>query len=330
MDYLQQHKDTLIPELCQVWQAAGSKTSGTWEEVFGKGTPTSEIFMGWYFAHYVGRVAEAGKAEYPLPLYMNTWLLEFAKPGGRTSNIGTPMPDLMDVWKAGAPGIDIYSPDNATNFVVFCAKYTQSGNPLFIPEEESGPEGAARALYAFGHHDAIGFSRMRGGVERRPTPDTALIDMYGLILQLEPLILEHQGNGTMSAVFLGPNDPPQKVKVGNYTVEGAFARSRLTAGAPPLEPVYGQLGNISSPTASAIFIAVGPDEYYAAGNGVAVTFSPNTPGPPLAGLATVEEGSFVNGRWVPVRRLAGDDTAQGQHLNLRNMGIQRLTLYRYR
>jgi hypothetical protein len=63
---------------------------------------------------------------------------------------------------------------------------------------------------------------------------------------------------------------------------------------------------------------------------VSVTFSPNTPGPPLAGLATVEEGNFVNDRWVHGRRLAGDDTAQGQHLNLRNMGIQRFTLYRYR
>ena len=37
MDYLQQHKDTLIPELRQVWEAAGFKTSGTWEEVFGTG-----------------------------------------------------------------------------------------------------------------------------------------------------------------------------------------------------------------------------------------------------------------------------------------------------
>ena len=37
MDYLQQHKDTLIPEFRQVWQAAGFKTSGTWEEVFGTG-----------------------------------------------------------------------------------------------------------------------------------------------------------------------------------------------------------------------------------------------------------------------------------------------------
>jgi beta-galactosidase GanA len=32
MDYLQQHKDTLIPELRQVWESAGFKASGTWEE----------------------------------------------------------------------------------------------------------------------------------------------------------------------------------------------------------------------------------------------------------------------------------------------------------
>jgi hypothetical protein len=131
--------------------------------------------------------------------------------------------------------------------VTFCAKYTQSGNPLFIPEEEAGPEGAATALYSSGRHDAIAFSPMRGGVERRTTPDTALIDMYALISQLKPLILEHQGDGTMSAVLLGPNDPPQKVKVGNYTLEGAYARSRLTAGASAQVPVYGPVGNVSGP-----------------------------------------------------------------------------------
>src|SRR5208283_5218735 len=42
--YLQQHKDTLIPRLGKVWEAAGFKTSGTWEEVFGKGRPAEEIF----------------------------------------------------------------------------------------------------------------------------------------------------------------------------------------------------------------------------------------------------------------------------------------------
>jgi hypothetical protein len=91
----------------------------------------------------------------------------------------------------------------------------------------------------------------------------------------------------------------------------------------------------------AIFIATGPDEYFAAGNGVIVSFSPNTPGPPLAGLASVEEGVFVNGRWVPGRQMAGDDSDEGQYLILRRPSgccappasknsIQRFTLYRYR
>jgi len=43
------------------------KTSGTWEEVFGQSKVTDGIFMAWNYARYIGRVAEAGKAEYPLP-----------------------------------------------------------------------------------------------------------------------------------------------------------------------------------------------------------------------------------------------------------------------
>ena len=42
MDYLQQHKETLIPEFRKAWEAAGFKTSGTWEEVFGPGAATEE------------------------------------------------------------------------------------------------------------------------------------------------------------------------------------------------------------------------------------------------------------------------------------------------
>jgi hypothetical protein len=332
MDYLQAHKDALIPELRQVWQAAGFKTAGGWQEVFGKSVATDEIFMGWSLAHYVGRVAEAGKAEYPLPMYMNVWTYGFEP----VLASGAPMPDLMDVWRAGAPRIDMYSPDNAKNFVVMLEKYTQSGNPLFIPEEAPGVEGAARSLYAFGRHDAIGYSRMAGGVDRLETPDTDLIGSYNLIEQLAPLILEHQGNGTMSAVLLGPNDPPQKVRVGNYTIEATFLGSRRVGPSATAPETPARAG--------AVFIAVGPDEFFAAGNGVTVTFTPATPGPPLAGLATVEEGTFAGGRWVPRRRLAGDDTIEGDCLQLRwplgskvplwaqrrsAEGIQHFTLYRY-
>ena len=332
MDYLQQHKDTLIPELRKVWEAAGFRTSGTWEEVFGKVRAADEIFMAWNFARYIGRVVEAGKAEYPIPMFTNCPQLGFGtapaplRGGGQS---GGAMPDAMDVWRAGAPKIDflaadIYSPD----FVGFCSKYAQSGNPLFIAETRGDME--AKAIYAFGRHDAMGLSLM--GVERSPTPEPEMIRGFELIDQLAPLITKHQGNGTMSAVWLGPKDPPKKIQLGNYTFSVSFMTPRGLPGAPPIPEPY--------PSAAAIFIAAGPDEFYAAGNSVSVAFSPNAPGPERAGIATVEEGTFVNGRWIPSRQLAGDETGQGQNLSLRShpadripdryVGIQRFTLYRYR
>src|SRR5271157_2899484 len=153
MDYLQQRKDTLVPELRQVWEAAGFRTSGTWEEVFGQSRVTDGIFMAWHTSRYIGRVAGAGKAEYPIPMFCNAALYGIGK--GAMPSGGRPWDQVMDVWKAGAPKIDILSPDiyGDGNFMAFCARYTQSGNPLFIPETGHGATIAARALYAFGRHD---------------------------------------------------------------------------------------------------------------------------------------------------------------------------------
>ena len=49
----------------------------------------------------------------------------------------------------------------------------------------------ARALYAFGRHDAIGLSLM--GVERGETPDPEMVRGYKIVAQMAPLIAKHQG-----------------------------------------------------------------------------------------------------------------------------------------
>lgn len=49
-DYLQEHHDTLIPEFKKQWETGGFKTVGTWEDVFGPGLATDEVFMAWHFA----------------------------------------------------------------------------------------------------------------------------------------------------------------------------------------------------------------------------------------------------------------------------------------
>ncbi len=156
-------------------------------------------------------------------------------------------------------------------------------------------------------------------IERMAGADTELAASYDLLSQLVPLILQHQGKDTMGTVLLDKDDPPQEIRVGDYTLHVEYMRRHS----------FAQAGQ-SQLSSSAIFIATRYDEYVVAGSGVTVTFSPNTPGPPIAGLATVEEGTFVDGRLVPGRRLTSDDTAQGESLQLRSNSIQRVTLYRYR
>ena len=69
--------------------------------------------MAWNFARYIGRVAAAGKAEYPMPMYVNAALSRTSSiadvaasehESGRSFAIGGPMDDLLDVWRAGGAG----------------------------------------------------------------------------------------------------------------------------------------------------------------------------------------------------------------------------------
>jgi beta-galactosidase GanA len=324
MSYLEQHRDTLAPELRAAWAAAKFKSRGTWEEVFGPGVGADEIFMAWHFARYASRVAELGKAEYPLPMFVNAALIRPGYQPGQYPS-GGPLPHLMDVWRAGAPQIDFLSPDiYFPNFAEWLRKYDQSGNPLFIPEAAPGPPSAVNALYAVGQHNAIGFSPF--SIESVAEPTRSLLaSSYDILEGLAPLILDHQGKNEMAG-FLpeGPEQrAPQQARLGGYTLNVSYERpsSPATPGSQASDAVSGGLA-----------IAVGPDEFIFAGTGLVVTFEAHTPGPPLVGILSAQEGKYAEGQWQPGRWLNGDQTHQGRHLRLApgKFDLQRVKLYRYR
>lgn len=323
MDYLQKHKDTLIPEFREVWEAAGLKTSGTWEEVFGQGLGTDEIFMAWHYACYINRVVEAGKAEYPLPMFVNAALIRPNYKPGQYPSAG-PLPHLLDVWRAGGPQIDFLSPDiYFPDFTQWCRKYHRSGNPLFIPEAKMDAQSAVNVFYAIGQHDAIGFSPF--GIDAiEDAEDKQLPKSYEVLSQLASLILEKQGKGMTAGVLLDEDNQKQQVKLGNYTLNVSHDYTWGWASRSSESESWPRVGGI--------IISVGPDEYVIAGSGIIVTFTPSSPAEPIAGIAGIDEGTYVNGRWVAGRRLNGDESHQGRHLRLPNghFGIQRIKLYRYR
>ena len=315
MSYLERHRETLMPELRAAWANSKFKTRGTWEEIFGSGPTTDEIFMAWYFARYTNRVTEAGKAEYPLPMFVNAALIRPGYQPGQYPSAG-PLPHLMDVWRAAAPKIDFLAPDiYFPNFIEWTGKYDKSGNPLFIPEVGSGSINAVQALYAIGKHDAMGFSPF--SIENMGEPArTQLTNSYDLLRQLAPVILEHQGQGKMAGFLSESTEQrvPQQIRLGGYTLNVTYER-------PTAESISGGLA-----------IAIAPDEFIFAGTGLVVTFEANTPGPPQTGILSAQEGKYSNGQWQPGRWLNGDQTHQGRHLRLpgNRFDIQRIKLYRYR
>ena len=104
-DYLYRNREKLVPEFFDMWGKTGFRKEGSWEQVFGKGLHSEEIFMAWFYARYVNVVASAGKAEYPLPMYVNAALIRPDYKPGQYPSAG-PLPHIMDVWQAGAPSID--------------------------------------------------------------------------------------------------------------------------------------------------------------------------------------------------------------------------------
>jgi beta-galactosidase GanA len=318
MTYLQQQKEQLIPEFRAVWATNGLKAKGTWEEVFGKGLATDEIFMAWHFARYVNRVADAGKTEYSLPMFVNAALIRPGHQPGQYPSAG-PLPHLIDVWRAGAPKIDFLSPDiYFQNFAEWARRYHRSGNPLFIPEVMPTPLDAIYALYSIGQHDAIGFSPFSIESMDQDTNE-ALAQSYDLLRQISSLVLDYQGKNAMAG-FLpeGPEQrAPQQVKLGRFVLSVTYDRPS---------------GQTPSVLSGGLVIATGPDEFLFAGTGLTVTFATDEQDRALVGIVSVDEGKYANGQWMPGRRLNGDQTHQGRHLRLPpgKFGIQRIRLYRYR
>jgi hypothetical protein len=331
IDYLSENRARLHPELTRLWGANGFKTSGTWPEVFGASPQADEIFMAWHIARYVGKVTEAGKAELPIPMYANAWLVQNEKqtPGGYPS--GGPNPHVHDIWRAAAPQIDLLAPDiYLPDFKGVCAQFTRNGNPLFIPETRAS---VPNLIWALGQHAALGYSPF--GIDSLPD-GTALGPAYRTLGSMIPVITKHQAEGSVTAVVQDAADQRnQEITIGGYRLSFTFsAGGRGAAQAQPATAASGGTGGSGMQQDNrsfALIINVAPDEYVIAGQGFSLTFAPDTPGPRIAGIGTIDEGRYENGAWIPGRRINGDENGGGTRMQMRGQGIQiqKIKLYRY-
>ena len=322
IQYLQQNKEKLVPEFLQIWKNQGYKTSGNWEAVFGKGLHTDEIFMAWYYSKFANAITAAGKKIYPLPMFVNAALNRPGREPGNYPSAG-PLPHLMDVWKAAGPVIDFLAPDFYNpDFKHWNDLYTRQGDPLFVPEHRFDPTVAAKAIYAIGHYNALGFSPFSIESTEKPSEE-GLGKMYQLIETLSPLISSNQGKGKIEGVLLDKTNVETIVRMGKY--EFTF-KHEFTLGWSP------GASAAEWPMAGAMLIQTGEDEFYLAGTGVVATFKPVSDPALNIGILKVDEGAFEQNQWKVLRHLNGDQTHQGRHVRIPygQYGVQRFELYVYK
>ncbi len=332
--YLKAHRETLNPELRELWVEHGAKTAGTWAEMFGDSSRADEIFMAWNYAHYVQAVAAAGKAVYDLPMYVNAWLGGGdGMPGYYPS--GGPQPRVIDIWKSAGTALDLYAPDlYQPNFAEWAKQYHRLDNPLFLPETNGGTAGAAWVFYAVGEHDALGFCPFAIDAPFAPeavqNTDAAALSLvkgtadlgasYAAIDALAPMLLEAQAQGNVHGFNLTRQHPSVEFTMGGLSVavslDFVFGREAETG--------YGLVMMTAHDEAS------GRAEFVGVGKGFRVIFTSRTPGRGV-GLAAVDEGRYEAGRWTPGRRLNGDETDQNGswRFDPRAIHTEKATLYRY-
>ncbi|MBZ5584075.1 MAG: DUF5597 domain-containing protein [Acidobacteriia bacterium] len=286
--------------------------SPNWQAAFG---PEAEVcFHAWAVATYVGKVAAAGKAVYPLPLYANAALRDPLKPGAPGSyESGGPTDNVIPIWKAAAPALDVVAPDiylsEPAQYLKVLELYHRDDNPLFIPET-SGGANVARFFFSALGLQAIGFSPFGLDYTRaRPaqpgstsSPDEFLEPTarnYRLIAPMMRDVARLNFDGKLQAVAEEKGKVAQTLAFGawNAVVSYGAARNNRAVGNP-------------EPTGRVLVAQLKDNQFLIAGYSCRVDFSPADPNKRRQFLR-VEEGKYENGAFKFLRILNGDQTDWG-------------------
>ena len=180
------------PVPAELLKALGTNTGtgGNWKSVFG--TNADEFFHAWSVAHFIGQVAAAGKAQYPLPMYVNAALRDPLTPGpAGTYESGGATDNVLDIWKAAAPAIDILAPDiyenDSAKYRAVLEHYGRPDNTLFVPET-IGTSNSSRMCFAALGRGAVGWSPF--GLDYTRLTEEALTPVGLNYRMLEPIMRE--------------------------------------------------------------------------------------------------------------------------------------------
>lgn len=316
---------------------------GTWTDVFG--VDADEYFHAYYIARYCDEIAAAGKAVKNLPMYVNVALRHPINPGPPGSySSGGATDNVLHIWKAAAPNIDLIAPDIYFREHVLVEKvldaYSRPDNPLFVAEI-GNDQPYARYVFSTLGRGGIGISPFGmddTGYTNYPLGAAVYNDeviahfsrLYDLVRPMEREWAELSAMGKVWGVA-EPDHPPiaedvdsekqkqiaaeaftQILNLGEWTATVTYGRPMFWI-APPQ-------GN--TPPAGGVLLAqLSKDEFLVTGHKARVEFTPASEAIGKKHMfERVEEGYYKGGKWIMLRVWNGDQTdwglnfAERQHL----------------
>jgi len=285
-----------------------------WPAAFG--ADADEYFHAYSVAHYIDRVAAAGKAIYPLPMYVNAALKDPFQSGPKPGyEYGGATHNVLALWKAAAPAIDVLAPDiyqrDDRNYLAVLDQYARPDNPLLIPETIAAPD-YARFFYAALAHGAIGFAPFgvdyslyaadRAGEPRMREADLAQLALsYHAVGPMMREMARWVRDGRVKAAIENETHQPATIDLDSWRGEVTFG----------VGPRGNNTGN-DHPIGRILVAQLAPDEFIVTGQYAGIRFAPTgrNAGRPSEFL-TVEEGHYVDGAFRPDRIWNGDETDYG-------------------
>lgn len=319
--------------LTEIWQRAGAKRHGSWQEFFGN--DAEELFSGYWFARYINRVAAAGKASYEIPMYVNVWVRETQNriqgvdyPCGGATSI------TLGLWKRFAPQIDSICPDvyfdDRETYLDVCSIYTRDDNPLYIPESHADEINSLHVFEAIARYGLTGIHVF--AIDATVDEEGALTEQGSvykrtveILTSMKPLIERYRGTGRIYAVVQQEFSDSMFLDFGAWYGRVLFL-NRLS------EEAYIHLDNTHeadkyrSYRGKGLIVDAGDGEFYLAGEGFKLVLFPKRPAVQMASALhgirglnanntpylSVEEGYMdENGVFVPLRERTGDEDDNG-------------------
>jgi hypothetical protein len=307
-----------------------ARAGADWTTAFGK--DADEFFHAWSVARFIGQVAAAGKAEYPLPLYVNAALRDpLSQPAAGTYESGGPTDNVLDIWKAAAPAVDLLAPDiymeDSARHLKVLDLYARKDNALFVPETGRA---AAMSRYFFPAlaRGAIGWSPF--GIDSLVPADAAkgspragdaawesFAVNYRAVGPMMREVARMAFEGRLHAAVEEKDAHRQVLELGRWRAVVTFGPVTLGYGRSP--------GGNPEPVGRVLIARLGEDEFLVAGHLCRVDFEvKDAASGAQRDFLRVEEGGYENGAFRPRRIWNGDETdwalnfgASGQVLRVR-------------